>query len=292
MDEPTAETPPPLSFDRLPELGRVELDRYCGGCGYNLRQQAVRREPSTRLLLCKCPECGRFEPANQATTRPRSWFAQLVLLLWLVWFAALGGVLAGAVGGMVESSAMAGDALVETYDLDVPREIVDHRGRTRKVRFEYRLGAMDGEAALSLALGFGGAGLLGAMVVSVACLFLPHWSGRGYLALAIGWPGLALGAVYAMSLPDNYVLEYASAGLKSWIVLSPVLIAGAAAVGGLIAIALSRPLARLAIRILLPQRQRGPFAYLWLVDGKTQPVTKPHATDQSSDRSTSRNTTA
>ena len=51
--------------------GTEPLDnaRFCHGCGYNLRGQAARREPMTRVLMVRCPECGEFEPANE----PRPW---------------------------------------------------------------------------------------------------------------------------------------------------------------------------------------------------------------------------
>ena len=55
-------------FYDLPRLLHFEVDRFCEGCGYNLRGQVVRREPGTKILLARCPECGCFHPAADAGT--------------------------------------------------------------------------------------------------------------------------------------------------------------------------------------------------------------------------------
>ncbi len=82
----SAETP---EFRDLPSRAVVETDRFCAGCGYNLRQQAVRRETHTRLLLAQCPECGAFEPVSRDTTVTRLWMAWAVRLFLVLWVAVL-----------------------------------------------------------------------------------------------------------------------------------------------------------------------------------------------------------
>lgn len=271
MDESVPQPAEPPSFDQLPQVGQVELDRYCAGCGYNLRQQAVRREPTTHLLLCKCPECGAFEPANQATTRPRSWFAQLVYLLWLIWIAAIGFALVGAISAAANLSYETGELLNETRYLDkpIPDPRAEGTGSVRTINFEYQLHPLDGEHALELSGYLLGAFLVAVGLLTVALLFVPHWSRKSYVGFALAWPIIALIVFYGMRLVDHYTIDYATSGLKLWIFLSPFLIVLFAIAGGLTAICLSRPIVRLIIRILIPARQRGPFAYLWLVDGKT-----------------------
>lgn len=275
IDEP--DTSP--SFDQLPQLGQVELDRFCAGCGYNLRQQPVRRESFTGLMLCKCPECGAFEPANQATTRPRSWFGQLVLLLWLVWIAALGLALVGAVSATVNLTYEAGELLSETRELEEP--IPDPRDTSgnsvRMINFEYALHPLDAEHSVELFAYLGAVFVVSAGLLTLVMLFVPHWSHKGYFLLALGWPIIALIVFYCMRLIDHYTLDYATRGLRLWIYLSPLLITLFAYAGGGTAVCLARPIARLVIRILIPARQRGPFAYLWLVDGKTPPRISPEA---------------
>lgn len=271
MDQSIQDPSEPTNFDQSPQVGQVELDRYCAGCGYNLRQQPVRREPTTHLLLCKCPECGAYEPANQATTRQRSWFAQLVYVLWLVWVVALGGALAGAISATVDLSYETGQLLNITKTLDEP--IPDPRDANsesvRTINFQYQLRELDGEHLLELSAYLIGSFAIAMGLLSVFLIFVPHWIRKGYVALALAWPIVALIVFYGMRLVDHYTLDYASSGLTRWIFLSPLLIVLFAIAGGLTAVCLSRPIARLIIRILIPARQRGPFAYLWLVDSKT-----------------------
>jgi hypothetical protein len=278
MDEPPPPSTPepiepaaPPTFDQLPQLGQVELDRFCAGCGYNLRQQAVRQEPTTRLLLCQCPECGAFEPANQATTRPKSWFAQLVYILWLAWIAALGLALAGAIGANVGLSHETGELLNETQYLDepIPDPRDANKDSVRTINFEYGLQPLNGEYALQLGAHILGAFAVGAGLLALAVLFVPHWPRKGYAWLALGFPFIALIVFYCTRLVDHYTLDYATHALKLWIWLCPLLIVLFSIAGGLTAICIARPIARLLIRILIPARQRGPFAYLWLVDDKT-----------------------
>ena len=118
-----------------------------------------------------------------------------------------------------------------------------------------------------------GAVIIGLGLIAVACIFLPHWKRKGYVILALCWPIAALIGFYGMVANDYYVLKYATGGLKAWIFLSPMLAALFAMLGGLVAVRLARPIARLTIRIVIPSRQRGPFAYLWLVDDKAIPGT-------------------
>lgn len=276
MDESIPESAAPLSFDHLPQLGQVEMDRFCAGCGYNLRQQPVRRESATGLLLCKCPECGAFEPANQAITRPRSWFAQLVYVLWFAWIAALGMALAGAIAANVGLSHEIGELLTETRYLDepIPDPRATNSNSVRTINFEYDLRALDGLYALEVAGRVLGAFAVGAGLLTLLLVFVPHWPRKGYAWLAIGFPLVALIVFYCTRLFNHYTLDYATDALTLWIYLSPLLIVLFAIAGGLTAICIARPITRLLIRILIPPRQRGPFAYLWLVDNKTPPTTQ------------------
>ena len=39
-------------------IASVELDRFCVGCGYNLRTLAVFADPRTEIPIVRCTECG------------------------------------------------------------------------------------------------------------------------------------------------------------------------------------------------------------------------------------------
>ena len=89
-------------FDRQPIIARIETDRFCDCCGYNLRTQHVRRDPGTQLLLCRCPECGQLHPVRDQVTAGRVWLNRLgtlALFLWMLVVLPLGfGLGAAQVG--------------------------------------------------------------------------------------------------------------------------------------------------------------------------------------------------
>lgn len=273
MPDEVTEQEPPKTFEQVPQVGRVELDRYCLGCGYNLREQAVRREPATNLLLCRCPECGAFEPANQATTASRRWFAQLVLVLWLVWILAGLGLVAGTIAVCAELSNQTADLSKEAYRLDAPIFLDPRPGEahSRQLNYEYRIRALDLETGTSLLLFLAGAIATGAVLTGLATVLIPHWPRRGYVRLAIAWPIVALIIMFLNLAQDKNFLEAATLSLKLWLFASAVIIALLATLGGVGGAWLGRPTARRIVRMMIPPRGRGPFAYLWLTDDQSPP---------------------
>lgn len=276
MTDQAAEHDGPKTFDEAPQIGVVELDRYCTGCGYNLRQQIVRREPVTRLLLCRCPECGAFEPANQATTAAQRWFAQLILLFWVAWIACWIGLVAGAIGIAVELSNETTQLTTESYKLDEPVFLDPRPGEkhSRTINYEYRMQAMDLELGSRLAIIAAGTFLVGAGLIGLSTVMIPHWKRRSYIRLAVAWPVVALVIMFITIASDNYTLEAATQSLKLWLFLSAIILAHLAVFGGLAAVWLGRPTARWLVRMMIPPRRRGPFAFLWLADGKDPPSTQ------------------
>ncbi|MEO1237648.1 MAG: hypothetical protein AAFX76_12750 [Planctomycetota bacterium] len=72
-------------FDAQPAVAQVEGDRFCRGCGYNLRQQPIRVEPETDTVMLRCPECGGFASAHESVTASRRWLHRLAgpaVVLW------------------------------------------------------------------------------------------------------------------------------------------------------------------------------------------------------------------
>jgi hypothetical protein len=79
-------------------VGIIQTDLFCAGCGYDLFSQGVVRDPNTRILLCRCPECGKFAPAGVATIADSGWrraagglliLLRALLLLFLIGLALL-----------------------------------------------------------------------------------------------------------------------------------------------------------------------------------------------------------
>ena len=255
----------PLIFDRLPRVAEIEIDRFCDGCGYNLRTQAVRRDPRTEILLCRCPECARFHAATDQTTIAHPWLRRLAALLLVLWVSLIAG-------GVITLAIIEGAITVTTIeDLGRSRYVYNYnRTRQRQYhpiqklplyatreypRYHVEIGLM---AALSLGTGFGG--------VALATVVCPHWPRWGYRLYAIGLPLLVALFVWAIFRLDSpRYLQWCNP-----YIMGHALIQILAGIPGMVT---GRPLARLIIRITMSQRLRQALAFLWLVDGKSPPAT-------------------
>jgi hypothetical protein len=288
MSQAEPELDPVLEFDRQPEVAFVETDRYCEGCGYNLRTQPVRREARTRVLLCRCPECGGFQPVREGITAGRAWLQRLGtlgLLLWIVtllsvWF----GLGAAQVGFAIipleeltryrqvvipappaQSQPAAGGATTTMTTTSGQRITITQSGTTttttyrREVReyYPYYRAFM----ALMHASSFG----LGFLLTLIAVVVLHHWRRWGYLVSAV-FVSLATGLLtwYVWSIECPHLLDWSE----------PIIARQSAAhlAGALTGILLGRPFARLLATLMLPGKLRQVLAFLWLVDGKRPPT--------------------
>jgi hypothetical protein len=86
----------------------VETDHFCD-CGYNLHNQRTERDARLGFAIVRCPECGKFHPANHASTANRVWLKRLAAVLLLVWvltllffYVALGFAAFGTVAGYID----------------------------------------------------------------------------------------------------------------------------------------------------------------------------------------------
>src|SRR5690348_18374707 len=105
MHELTAEP----SSEIGPVVSHLQTDTFCAGCGYNLNTQAVLRDARLDLLICRCPECGRFTAAGQGTSAARVWlnrFGILLLMVWLLFLFVVFGLGSLALGGLSYGSLM------------------------------------------------------------------------------------------------------------------------------------------------------------------------------------------
>ncbi|MGD8451854.1 MAG: hypothetical protein PVJ57_08550 [Phycisphaerae bacterium] len=262
----------PSDLGEHPPIAVIETDRFCDGCGYNLRTQAIHRDPRTGILLCRCPECGRFHAAaDHATTVGRLWLKRLAAALLVGWILT---ILAAVFGlGLVQVILCFGTLDELTYwGPGSPQQAVVSGGKLtfvststsytrwqRYVREDYEwrpqlLLLMNG---LSAAAGFG--------VTFLAAVALAHWRRWWYLAPLV-LISLGAGLIAWLAWCDD------AANLEAW--SRPYIASQTAAhlVGGLAGILWGRPLARGIVRVLLAPRHRGLFTYLWLADGKPPPT--------------------
>ncbi len=242
----------------------IELDRFCGNCGYNLRTLPVYHDDRTGIPVVRCTECGRFQSANDASTASRPWLDRLTLLalgLWVLSIAAVFANLCLAEGAMSyanldELTEHAGSNVRRIGNLTV-RDWVDHSTplevNTEYPAYEFFIAAM----------------LFGSFMIAFTCgmfavIAVPHWRVAVYAALVVAMPVVAGGVVAA-------VWKYETPHLFLWGIRFITAHAGTQLLGGLAGIAFGRRLARLAVHVFLPPSVRPRLAYLWLADGKPFP---------------------
>ena len=242
----------------------IDLDLFCGNCGYNLRTLPVFRDDHTGIPVVRCPECGRFQSANDASTALRPWLDRLTLFLLGMWILFLVAVMA---------HLCLAEGAVSYANLD---ELTEHVGTN--VRWigntTIRIG-VNTSAPLEVNTEYPGYEffiawiLLGSFMIAFAggmfaVIAMPHWRRGAYAGLMLAMPVIA-GVVVAV------VWENDSPPLFSWGIPYIAAHAGAQLLGGLAGIACGRPLGRLAVRVCLPPSARPRLAFLWLADGKPFP---------------------
>ena len=238
----------------------IDLDRFCEGCAYNLRTMPVHRDPRTGIPVVRCPECGRFQAANDTSTALRPWLRRLTALLLGLWILTL-------VAGYVSLGVAEGAVSYMTLE-----ELTVRGGYTTQTIGNTTVRTWRGFGPLEIDTGyepyrlFVSTVLLGSFAVAFACgMFLvvlfPHWRRVAYVAVVLGTPQVA-GALIAVAWHQQ------APHLFAWGLPYVAAHAGVQTLGGMMGVAFGRPLARLGVRILLPPSVRPRLAYLWLVDGK------------------------
>jgi len=244
MTTAPAQSAAPPAFEQAAVIAYVETDCFCEGCGYSLRGQAVRREATTQLLLCRCPECGRFQPAAELSSAGRLWLARLSMVLLVVWVVIVGGAL--VVQGLIELA-------IAVNGVDYPlRQVLSDGAHANPDA----IAAAVALAGVVLGLAFGSA--------VVATAVFPHWRWWGYMMFVTVRPLLVAGLTWAVWTTDR---PHSAALVAVGILYYLLLHIPAGTVGAIV----GRPLVRLVVRIIFPKRLRAALGYLWIVDGKTPP---------------------
>ncbi|MHC4091851.1 MAG: hypothetical protein ACYSUQ_15160 [Planctomycetota bacterium] len=244
-------------------LACIDLDRFCEGCGYNLRTLSVHRDPRTGIPLVRCPECGRFQSANDAATALQPWLNRATSLLLGVWILAIaGGLVLLGMGEGALSYANLDELTVRTGSQIQRINNTTIRTWSGFGPLEVATDYPDYELFLTLILSC-------SFVTALACglfavVLFPHWRRGAYAGVVLGLPvvvGVLVAAIWRHEAPH----------LFRWGVPYVTAHAAVQVLGGLVGIVYGRPLARLAVRVFLPPGVRPRLAFLWLVDDKPLP---------------------
>lgn len=257
-----------------PTIGCVQTDTFCPNCGYNLHTQAVLRDERLGILVCRCPECGRYSAAGHTTTASRVWLNRLGTVLLTVWVAFLLGLFALctfflgllAYGHTMEMTRWVAPSYPMTT---MPATAVSSRRYAvpYKPYYVIREPAEDPDERSSRAW----TQVLLAMLAGAVALFTGGafavllWHSKGFSRGVAFIPPL-VGCAFVSFIWNNDVM---TARIRSWglgqiglyLLLELVCVA--------IGLWVGRPFARGALRILIPPKPRQHLAFLWTTDGKT-----------------------
>jgi len=271
-----------LETELGPVVGHVQTDTFCESCGYNLHTQAVVRDQRLGLLVCRCPECGRFSAAGRATSASPIWlnrFATGLLITWILFLLTL-FCLCSLFLGLVAYGNLMQDVRFESFQRPVP----NHPGQFYPMmRYTLRDTSRSGiendiewqrRELFEHALLMGVTALLGLLSGGFFSVLLWHVNGwKRALALLPALVGCGWCAVVWSNDPM-------AVWIRPWGErrLGLVCVGECAAIA--VGIYLGRPAARGLLHILLPPKLRQNLAFLWTVDGKRLAVISPSGDTQ------------
>ena len=236
-------------------VGQIQTDAFCEGCGYNLYTQAVTRDERLGLLVCRCPECGRYAVPGRATDAGRPWLQRLGAVLLVVYILfLLYGIGFGLAGLWAVHAAHLEDVerpVVVTRPGNMTAGIYSYR---RSANFEADWMAMVLSAAVGYALG------------SFIAIFFCHWKRRAWLAVAI--PLLLAVAVHFVWVRTSSGLTTHVERLGRWNSFQHATVQVA---GLFLALLIARPVTRGFLRLMLARPLLPYFANLWLADDLKPP---------------------
>ena len=241
-----------------PVVGQVQTDTFCEGCGYNLVTQSVIRDERLGILVCRCPECGRYAAAGRTTSADRVWLNRLGTVTLAGWVFFLLGVFAFCalfLGMLAYGQAEEGVEYTATGSTSyryyyVPRNFAsadeETLSRHRTAQFLF----------------FAATGILCLLTGTLFSTFFWHVRGalRG-LALLPAMIGIGL----AMFI---WVQDPSMRGVAGWGATRMSLFFLYAAFGTMVGVFTGRSIARGVLKILVPPRARQHLAFLWITDGK------------------------
>jgi len=260
MDSPAEAKPIPPLQRHL----QLETDLFCHACGYNLHGQTVTRDERLDILICRCPECGKFHPAEMGVSATRPWMARMGVMLIAVWVLALlfvlgfGGFLTGAcanvhVGNYTERTWTGPGNRTMIRRMTTP--LVANVGLKAYEHWESQwITFVLSDVCLSIALG---------AFTAIATWHLSSTKRLIFLALPVLVAPVVLWSITSEVDDNSEVLGYIVRVIAMYTVLSAAMIVVGQVIG--------RPIARFMLKLLIPPKLRQHVNFLWTCDGKTPP---------------------
>ncbi|UCG33438.1 MAG: hypothetical protein JSU68_02160 [Phycisphaerales bacterium] len=241
----------------------IDLDRFCDGCGYNLRTLPVYLDDRTGIPVVRCTECGRYQAASDGATALRPWLNRLTALFLWAWVLT---VFSGFVLIVLGEGALAYATLDElTVRGGATTQIINNT----VIRTWQRMGPLEVDTAyrdywLFISGIYGSSFLLAFTGGMYLMIVVPHWRRVAYTGVVLAVP-LLVGLVVAFSWNEQ------APHLFGWGLTYVAAHAGVQVLGGVLGVVLGRPAARMLVRLVLPASIRPRLAYLWLADNKPFP---------------------
>lgn len=281
----------PIDEGALPDLRpriqrhqQLETDAFCEGCGYNLHGQIVERDERLGLMLCRCPECGRWHAAGKATTASSLWLARLAAVALGLWIIAVIFVtfwicfaFGAAQGIQIDRNTYVIRMAIDGREVEPdPRPGASGfviRGTTQPspdwnwMRTALRPEDWSIRPFWDILTGWLLDTIFGVVTGALLVTVMWHWPRRQY-ALVTLLPFVPAAFVLAMTLGEwdhQYDL------VAGWVVRSVLAHAGVQGLSIGAGILLGRPIARGLVRMFIPPRPRQHLAFLWHADGKMMP---------------------
>jgi amino acid transporter len=288
---------PPFPPQRpLEKHARIEADLFCTQCGYNLHSQPVVRDERLGILVVRCTECGRYQPAGAASNAGRVWLGRLATITLAVWILVVTAFVVGSTFGLgglqvahVEIFSIGGyvgpngQRVFPSWDAAGRKRVWVTRDdepiavenppwqRTfvplREVFQDRVAAALLGSLMCAAPVIFGG----------VMAAIMWHVPRRRYWMLA------ALPVLAGMFVIAGFHVDESSRGGDISVVVKIVVVAAMGQIAFItLGTLIGRPIARALATLFVPPRPRQALAFLWTADGKSPPAAQDPVNPRSS----------
>jgi hypothetical protein len=260
MSAPALESSTPLP--PLERHGQIEVDAFCIGCFYNLHGQVVSIDPRLGFPICRCPECGRYQPAGNGVTSASVWLRRFASILLALWIFINGLIVVGFWGIFMGFSS----ASVGMYAVGESIPTIANQWRFQYHLLPWNVPTSWENSGFSSMVYLSTGSLFSGFVLGTLCVtLLWHWPRMRYLWMIV----VPLLPVAILQMFFHSLSEYQ--GIVRQCMERVLFQTGVQCIGIVLGVLLGRMLSRGIVRMVIPPRPRQFLAFLWLVDGKQPP---------------------